>query len=133
MYYGSQDTNIHCIGCTPEYDNVMNLKVREGRFLENADLAKDDNVCVLSYELARTVKPIGSALGIIIKVRETPYRVVGVMEKRSMMAAVGSSLESQDFSDDVYIPLTTFWRRIGDWTMERSQERSGMKSLRSVR
>ena len=36
------------------------------------------------------------------------------------MAAVGSSLEAQDFSDDVYAPLTTFWRRIGDWTMERS-------------
>ncbi len=25
-----------------------------------------------------------------------------------------------DFTDDVYAPITAFWRRIGDWTMERS-------------
>lgn len=121
LYYGTHDSSVHCIGCTPEYDDVMALQLHEGRFIENIDLEKFDNVCVLSYELARSVKPIGSALGVIVKVRETPYRVIGVMKKRAMMAAIGSSLESQDFSDDIYIPLTTFWRRIGDWTMERSQ------------
>ena len=42
------------------------------------------------------------------------------MESRGVMAAVGGSLESQDFTDDIYIPITTFWQRIGDWTMERS-------------
>lgn len=121
LYFGSMDTTIHCLGCTPEYDEVMGLQVREGRFLDNVDIQSDENVCVLSHELAKMVKPIGSAVGSIIKIRETPYRVIGVMQQRAMRAAVGSSLEAQDFSDDVYIPLTTFWRRIGDWTMERSQ------------
>jgi putative ABC transport system permease protein len=121
LYYGSVDASVHCIGCTPEYDEVMGLRKKDGRFLEARDLEKDDNVCVLSHELAQAVKPIGSAVGAIIKIRETPFRVVGVMEKRSAMAAIGGSFEAQDFSDDVYIPLTTFWRRIGDWTMERSQ------------
>jgi putative ABC transport system permease protein len=121
LYYGSHDARVHCIGCTPEYDDVMGMSVKEGRFLEKIDVDRDDNVCVLSYEIAKNIMPIGSALGTIIKIRETPYRVVGVMNQRSMMAAIGSSLEAQDFSDDVYIPITTFWRRIGDWTMERSQ------------
>jgi putative ABC transport system permease protein len=70
--------------------------------------------------MARTLRPLDSALGIVLSIREAPYRVVGVMERRSAMAAVGSSLDSQNFADDIYIPLTTFWRRIGDWTMERS-------------
>jgi len=120
LYYGSTDLNVHCIGCTPDYNDVMRMKVMEGRFLAEADLKNEDNVCVLSYELARALCPLDSALGIVVSVRSTPYRVIGVMKKRGAMAAIGSSLEAQDFSDDVYIPLTTFWRRIGDWTMERS-------------
>ena len=120
LYYGDKDRNVHFIGCTPEYDDVMKLNIHEGRFLEPRDIEQDDNVCVLSYELAKALRPLDSALGIVIMIRTTPYKVVGVMKRRGMMAAVGSSLEAQDFSDDVYAPITTFWRRIGDWTMERS-------------
>jgi putative ABC transport system permease protein len=120
LYYGDIDRAIHFIGCTSEYDEVMKLELLEGRFIEELDVANDDNVCVLSYEVAKSLRPLDSCLGIVILIRNMPYRVVGVMKPRGMMAAVGSSLEAQDFSDDVYAPLTTFWRRIGDWTMERS-------------
>ena len=120
LYYGETDRAIHFIGCTPEYDDVMKLELFEGRFIEAPDILNDDNVCVLSYEVAKTLRPLNSCLGIVILIRNMPYRVVGVMKPRGMMAAVGSSLEAQDFTDDVYAPLTTFWRRIGDWTMERS-------------
>ena len=120
LYYGETDRNIHFIGCTPEYDEVMKVGLHEGRFIEHVDIDNDDNVCVLSYEVAKSLRPLNSCIGIIILIRNTPYRVVGVMKSRGIMAAVGSSLEAQDFSDDVYAPLTTFWRRIGDWTMERS-------------
>ena len=120
LYYGETDRFIHFIGCTPEYDEVMNLEMLEGRFIEEVDIQTDDNVCVLSYEVAKSLRPFNSCVGIVVLIRSTPHRVVGVAKPRGMMAAVGSSLEAQDFSDDVYAPLTTFWRRIGDWTMERS-------------
>ena len=98
----------------------MKLELLEGRFLTAPDILNDDNVCVLSYEVAKSLRPLDSCLGIVILIRNMPYRVVGVMKPRGVMAAVGSSLEAQDFTDDVYAPLTTFWRRIGDWTVERS-------------
>ena len=120
LYYGDADRSIHFIGCTPEYDDVMKLELLEGRFIEVADVLNDDNVCVLSYEVAKSIRPLHSCLGIVVLIRSTSYRVIGVMKPRGMMAAVGSSLEAQDFTDDIYAPLTTFWRRIGDWTMERS-------------
>ena len=120
LYYGSKDMRIHLIGCTSEYARVMRMDIKEGRFLNEIDVESDDNVCVISYELAETLFPTDSALGKSLRVRSTPFRIVGVMERRDAMAAVGSSLEAQDFSDDVYVPITTFWRRIGDWTMERS-------------
>ena len=120
LYYGEVDRAVHFIGCTPEYDEVMNMELFEGRFIETQDVLSDDNVCVLSYEVAKSLRPLDSCLGIVILIRNMPYRVVGVMKPRGMRAAVGNSLEAQDFTDDVYAPLTTFWRRIGDWTMERS-------------
>jgi putative ABC transport system permease protein len=120
LYYGESDRMIHFIGCTPEYDEVLKLEMLEGRFIEELDIQTDDNVCVLSYEVAKSLRPLDSCLGIVVLIRSTPHRVVGITKPRGMMAAVGSSLEAQDFRDDVYAPLTTFWRRIGDWTMERS-------------
>lgn len=120
LYYGETDRAVHFIGCTPEYDEVLKLELLEGRFIEAPDVINDDNVCVLSYEVAKSLRPLDSCLGIVILIRNMPYRVIGVMKPRGMMAAVGGSLEAQDFTDDVYAPLTTFWRRIGDWTMERS-------------
>jgi len=121
LHYGPYDLHVHLIGCTGDYDEVMRLQVKSGRFIDDlTDIQQENNVCVLSQEIADQLFPFRSALGEVISIRSTPYKVVGVMRSRGMMAAVGSSLESQDFTDDVYIPLTTFWRRIGDWTMERS-------------
>jgi putative ABC transport system permease protein len=122
LYYGSYEFVSHLIGCTPEYAEVMQMQPLEdgSRFLRQSDLDNRENVCVLSFQLSKKLFPTDRALGKVVRVRETPYRVVGVMKKREAMGATGGSLEAQDFSDDVYIPLTTFWGRIGDWTFERS-------------
>jgi putative ABC transport system permease protein len=46
--------------------------------------------------------------------------VVGVLKHRDPTAAIGGSLDAQDFSHDVYIPITTCRRRIGDVVVMRS-------------
>ena len=51
------------------------------------------------------------ALGIIV--------VVGVLQPRTATAAIGGSLAAQDFSQDVYIPISTLWSRIGDQIFTR--------------
>jgi putative ABC transport system permease protein len=122
LYYGNYEFVAHLIGCTPEYAEVMQMQPMEdgSRFLRQSDLDDRESVCVISFQLSKKLFPTESALGKVVRLRETPYRVVGVMKKREAMGATGGSLEAQDFSDDVYIPLTTFWARIGDWTFERS-------------
>jgi putative ABC transport system permease protein len=77
---------------------------------------------------AKIFFPLEDPLGQTIRIREVPYRVVGVMESRLPMAGIGGSLEAQDFSQDVYIPVTTFWRRIGDRTLTiGAGQRSGQE------
>ncbi len=122
LYYGNYEFVAHLIGCTPEYSQVMQMEPQDdgSRFIRQTDLDSRENVCVISFQLSKKLFPTEPALGKIVRLRETPYQIVGIMKKREAMGATGGSLEAQDFSDDVYIPLTTFWSRIGDWTFERS-------------
>ena len=97
LYYGETDRMIHFIGCTPEYDEVMKLEMLEGRFIEEIDIQTDDNVCVLSYEVAKSLRPLDSCLGIVVLIRSTPHRVIGVTKPRGMMAAVGQLARGPGF------------------------------------
>jgi putative ABC transport system permease protein len=47
------------------------------------------------------------------------YVVVGVMRDREASAAIGGSLEAQDFSKDIYVPISTLRGRIGDFVVTR--------------
>jgi putative ABC transport system permease protein len=42
-----------------------------------------------------------------------------VLEQRNPSAAIGGSLDSQDFSSDIYIPMQTLRKRIGDTIVTR--------------
>ena len=111
------------VGCTPAYADVNHLKVRPGggRFLSDADEAKADTVCVLSAGVAEELFPYEEPLGKRVTVPEhsDKYRVIGVLEDRMPSAAIGGSLDSQDFSGDIYIPMSTMRKRIGDTIVTR--------------
>lgn len=126
VHYGSVTIAGHLVACTPEYAEVMRLKVDRGRFVSDIDVDQRANVCALAAEAAKQFFPTEDPIGKIIRVRELPYVVVGVMKPRNPMAGIGSSLSAQDFANDVYIPLETFWQRIGDQVLFiQSGQRSG--------
>ena len=103
-----------CVGCTPDYAEVTRLFVDEGRFLSDADLTEERNYCVLAAESADRLFPSRNAVGQKIMIDDSFYEVVGVMKPRASSAGVGGSLAAEDFSRDVYIPITTMRTRIGD-------------------
>ena len=111
------------VGCTPGYADVTQLKLRErgGRFLTDMDGIRRDTVCVLAAGVAERLFPYEEPLGKRVYVPEHSdyYKVVGVLEHRNPSAAIGGSLDSQDFSADVYIPLETLQKRVGDTIVTR--------------
>jgi putative ABC transport system permease protein len=113
-HYGAVTIDSHLVACTPQYAKVLRLELKDGRFIADVDVAQRENVCVLAEVAARRFFPVDDPIGKIIRVRDMPYVVVGVIEERMPMAGIGSSLAAQDFASDVYIPLTTFKQRIGD-------------------
>ena len=102
------------VGTTPDYAEVTRLSVDRGRFLSDADLEKERNYCVLAAEVAARLFPFGEPIGQEIMVNDDFYEVVGIMRPRSPSAGIGGSLAAEVFSQDVYIPITTLWRREGD-------------------
>ncbi len=102
------------VGCTPEYAEVTRLELAQGRFLSDADWRDQANVCVLAAGTAETLFPYQDPLGRTIKVDSDYYVVIGVTAARAPSAGIGGSLDSQDYSHDVYIPISTLWLRIGD-------------------
>jgi len=109
------------VGCTPDYAEVNHLKMGSGRFIADADEMQADTVCVLAAKVAEKLFPVNDPLGKRIYIPECQdyYRVVGVLQHRNASAAIGGSLDSQDFSTDIYIPSKTLLRRIGDTIVTR--------------
>lgn len=102
------------VGCTPEYASVARLKIQVGRFLTDADGAQTLNHCVLSAGVASKLFPVEEALGNIAQLGHEFYTVVGITETRSASSGIGGSMAAEDYSRDVYIPIRTMWRRLGD-------------------
>lgn len=121
--YRDQVVDGRLVGCTPAYAEVNHLKIRPGggRFLSDADEMKADTVCVVSAGVAQRLFPYEEPLGKRVTIPEhtDKYKIVGVLEHRNPSAAIGGSLDSQDFSTDIYIPMQTLRRRIGDTIVTR--------------
>lgn len=121
--YQDRTADGRLVGCTPGYADVNRLVIRErgGRFLTDADSLRADTVCVISAGVAEKLFPYEEPLGKSVYVPDNTdyFRVVGVLEPREASAAIGGSLDSQDFSNDIYLPIETVRRRIGDTIVSR--------------
>lgn len=102
------------VGTTPDYARLLRLQLDRGRFLTDADIIEERNYCVLAFEAAEALFPAVDPLGSKVLVDDDFYRVVGVMKPRAPSAGIGGSLAAEDFAKDIYCPVTTLWRRLGD-------------------
>ncbi len=109
------------VGCTPEYAEVTRLEVDRGHFLTDQEILSRASVCVIAAKLAQRLFPSEDPLSkqIYLPEKKEVYKIVGVLKHRNATAAIGGSLASQDFSLDVYIPITTMQTRMGDRETKR--------------
>ncbi|MHC4402061.1 MAG: ABC transporter permease [Planctomycetota bacterium] len=103
------------VGCTPEYAEVTHLEEDRGHFISDPDYQQKLNHCALAAEVAEELFPLEDPIGKAIRVEGYPYVVVGLMKPRMPSAGIGGSLAAQDYSHDVYIPISTLWSRFGDF------------------
>jgi putative ABC transport system permease protein len=109
------------VGCTPEYADVTLLEIDRGHFISDTDVKHGELVCVLAARVVERLFPYEDPIGRRIYLAEHTdyYTVVGILKHRNATAAIGGSLDAQDFSNDVYIPISTLRQRIGDIVITR--------------
>lgn len=100
--------------CTPNYRELYSLHLVQGRFLSERDREDRANVCVIAQEVASKLFKHENPVGKSIHIVDDFFRVVGVVAARAELEGVADTSKKQDFSDNVYIPLETYWTRFGD-------------------
>ena len=117
-WYGGRESDIHLLGVTPDYQEINHLEMAIGRYLEEADMERAENVCVLGADAATALfgheDPLGHTVQVHFNFASGLFTVVGVTKSRLASASIGGSLEGREFNRDIYIPLETFRQRIGD-------------------
>ncbi|HEX3371987.1 MAG TPA: ABC transporter permease [Candidatus Acidoferrales bacterium] len=106
---GSVERNVNLVGVTEGFQQIRNLLILRGRFLDTEDDASRSRVCVISTQLASFAFPFVDAVGQRLRVGELDFTVVGVFRER--VETFGQS-EIKDFS--VLIPFPLMKNYLGD-------------------
>ena len=93
-------------GTGADYLEIRKWKVEYGDFYTDSDIKSAAKVCVLGKTVADNLFPDTSPVDQNIRIRNVPFKVVGVLEKK------GQNAMGQDQDDIILAPYTTVARRL---------------------
>lgn len=108
VQYRERDLEATITGSTPEYGQIRNVELAQGRFLTQADENGARNVCVIGATIATELFPVASPLGKRIRLGNLPCEVVGVQRKEGQSMFGGMSADER-----VVLPFTTYDKFFG--------------------
>jgi putative ABC transport system permease protein len=103
---GSGSAQAGVLGTAPALARLRNLRVRDGRFLDEVDDAAAARVVVLGARIAGTLFPDGDAVGRAVRIRGLPFEVIGVLEAKGVQA------DGSDQDGNAFVPIRTALRRV---------------------
>lgn len=89
---------VYIYGVTPKMPEVWRMRVRTGSFWTETDPHQGAPVAVLGPKLKREIFGDDNALGRFVRIADTRFRVIGVMEPKGRLLGF-------DLDDTVYIPV----------------------------
>lgn len=112
-YESNTSRGSQILATTPNYLNVMNLTISDGRLLSNIDLKNTSKVCLLGTDIAESLFEDIDTKDIVgkqIKIDGDKYTVIGVLT--SAGSSMGNNVDST-----LIIPFTTAKYLNGDTTI----------------
>jgi putative ABC transport system permease protein len=106
---GSVERNVNLVGVTEGFQQIRNLLILQGRFLDAEDVSSRSRVCLISTQLAKFAFPYVDAIGKSLRVGELEFTVIGVFRER--VETFGQS-EIKDYT--VLIPFPLMKNYLGD-------------------
>jgi len=102
---GGVNTRAQVAGVTPDYEQVRNLSLAEGRFISESDMDQRTTVVVLGSSVAETLFGETDPVGQTVKLGSRPFTVIGVLESKG-----GMGYQSEDYG--MFAPITTVMYRL---------------------
>ena len=112
--YGTRQFYGRLLGATPDYLSLYKLEVERGHFVTATDVEQANKVCVLSPEGASDLFGYEDPIGRAIHIGADFYTVIGVLRSKRSASEIPGARAKQEFSRDVYIPISTMWARFHD-------------------
>jgi len=113
--FGNQNTNTQVQGANEQYLTIKDWKMAEGEFFTESDVRTAARVVVLGKTTADTLFAGSDPVGQTIRIRNLPYRVVGVL------SAKGQDASGQDRDDTAMMPYTTVQKKMAGQSVPRIQ------------
>ncbi len=110
--YSDKSSKATVIGVIPEVTNILNYRIDKGTFIDNDHYDRQLKVCVLGANIARELFSYEDPLGKNIKLGDQWFEVAGVLQTKALFTETVGELAARDLNNDVYIPLSTFSKRI---------------------
>jgi len=98
------------VGVSTDYPMIRVWNVAQGDFFTDSDAKAAAKVAVLGATVAENLFPNGNAVGQSIRIKNVPFKVVGVLERK------GGNMMGQDQDDTILAPYTTIMKRLSGKT-----------------
>ena len=106
MVFGNQNWFVQIQGANEFFPQLRSWVVQQGEFFTEGDVLSAARVVVLGKSVADRLFPGLDPIGQSIRVRNLPFRVIGVL------AAKNQSMVGQDQDDTAVMPYTTVQRKL---------------------
>ncbi|MFM7519638.1 MAG: ABC transporter permease [Planctomycetota bacterium] len=93
-------------GVGVDFLTVRSWRVQRGEFFTERDVAGVEKVCVLGHTVAARLFQTADPLGAVVRIRNIPFRVVGVLERK------GANIVGDDQDDILLMPYSTARKRL---------------------
>jgi len=106
VVYGNQNWSTLIQGVTPEYFEIREYRLAEGRFFTADEVDASSKVAVVGRTVVRNLFGDESPVGEILRIKRVPFTIVGVLAEK------GQSPQGQDQDDIIIAPITTVQNRL---------------------
>lgn len=110
--FGDKSSKATVIGVTPDVSRILNYRISKGIFIDSDHYDRQLKVCVLGANIARELFNYEDPIGKNIKLGDQWFEVAGVLQTKALFTETVGELAARDLNNDVYIPLSTFSKRI---------------------
>ena len=93
-------------GVDVDWPFIRAWNVADGDFFTDVDVRSSSKVAVLGSTVAENLFPNGDAVGSTIRIKNVPFKVVGVLERK------GGNMMGQDQDDQIIAPYTTVMKQL---------------------